>query len=208
VWLGSTTNLNRTERKKERTKNKIIDVAVQLFANQGVNETTMEQIAEEADIAKGTLYNYFSVKEAIINAYIQRSFRTQNADRILQLQHFPDTKSRMVVMINKLIAGIQEQRDLFEKYLVYRIQTMISFHPREEEKSGMKELADAIIQMGKDAKEIRDDIPHHVIQDLFEFIFIEVVKQVYMEPLTFRAEEAIEKYVDLFMNGVRPESVQ
>lgn len=41
--------------------------AMALIRAYGFEETTMEQIAEEADIAKGTLYNYFPAKEAIIS---------------------------------------------------------------------------------------------------------------------------------------------
>ena len=47
----------RMERKKAEMKQKIITVAMTLFKTQGVDATTMEQIAAEVDIAKGTLYN-------------------------------------------------------------------------------------------------------------------------------------------------------
>ncbi len=53
---------SRVERKKEETKQKIVSVAIALFQQKGFDDTAMEQIAEEVDIAKGTLYNYFPVK--------------------------------------------------------------------------------------------------------------------------------------------------
>jgi AcrR family transcriptional regulator len=86
---------NRTERKKETTRRKIMDVAMDLFRQQGVESTTMEQIAAEVDIAKGTLYNYFSVKEAIIDEYIKRSFQENNDERVRQIRTMPDTRSRL-----------------------------------------------------------------------------------------------------------------
>jgi AcrR family transcriptional regulator len=51
-----------------------------LFKQQGFNETSMEQIAEESDIAKVTLYKYFEVKEAIIAAYWQERIKIPNAN--------------------------------------------------------------------------------------------------------------------------------
>ena len=72
---------SRVERKKEETKRKIIEVALNLFKQQGFEATTMEQIASVVDIAKGTLYNYFPVKEAILNEYIQRAFQARNMER-------------------------------------------------------------------------------------------------------------------------------
>ncbi|MEN6350637.1 MAG: TetR/AcrR family transcriptional regulator, partial [Syntrophomonas sp.] len=85
---------NRVERKKEETRQKIINVAMGLFRKQGVDGTTMEQIAREVDIAKGTLYNYFPFKEAIINEFIQHSFKEKHAERITQYRSMPDTRTR------------------------------------------------------------------------------------------------------------------
>lgn len=199
---------SRIERKKEETKKKIITVAIKLFKEQGLEETTMEQIAKEVDIAKGTLYNYFPVKEAIISEYIQRSFREKNSERILQMQEMPDTRSCMKLIISKLIEGIQEQKEIFEKFLVYRMQNMVSFHQDESVKSGIHLLITEIIELGQKSSEIRNDLPVYVLIDLFEFVFIEVVKQFYMEPEKFYADEVIDRCVDLFINGVKPQAKQ
>ncbi len=195
---------SRTERKKEETKKKIIAVAMNLFKQNGFDATTMEQIAEEADIAKGTLYNYFPVKEAILSAYIQRAFKEKNPARITQLQKMPDTRSRLILILSQLIEGVQAQREIFEKFLVYRVQNIISLHKVESEKSGIELLATEIIVLGQKSAEIRNDIPVEILLDLFEFIFVEVAKQLFLEPEKFKAREVIERCVDLFMNGVKP----
>lgn len=197
---------SRVERKKEETKKKIITIAMELFKEQGLEATTMEQIAKEVDIAKGTLYNYFTVKEAIINEYIQRTFKEKNAGRILQLQKLPDTRTRMILIIKKLVEGIQEHKEIFEKFLVYRMQSMVSFHQDESDKSGIGLLAAEIIELGQESAEIRNDLSLEILIDLFEFIFIEVVKLFYMEPEKFNADEVIERYVDLFINGTKYET--
>ncbi len=193
----------RVERKKEKTRQNIIAATMKLFKKQGYDATTMEQIAEEADIARGTLYNYFPAKEAIISEYIQRSFSTQNSERILELQKIPDTRSRMIIIFSELIKGVQSQKEIFEKYLVYRMQTMVSFHQDEKVKSGFYLLATEIIRLGQKNAEIRDDLSPDILEDLFEFAFIEAVKQFYMEPEKFNAREVIEQCVDLFINGAK-----
>lgn len=194
---------SRLERKKEGTKKKIIAVAMNLFKEQGFNATTMEQIAKEADIAKGTLYNYFSVKEAIIDEYIKRSFAKKNAERILEFRKLPDTRSRLVLFFSELVQGVQAQKEIFEKYLIYRMQLMLSFHQDDSEKSGFCLAANEIIALGQKSAEIRSDLPLHVMVELFEFAFIEAVKQFYIEPKKFNAREVIERYVDLCINGIK-----
>lgn len=194
---------SRVERKKEKTKQRIIAVAMKLFKEYGVDATTMEQIAMEVDIAKGTLYNYFPVKEAIISEFMQQSFREKEVERVLQFEKEPDTRSRMILIFSTLIEGIQGHKDIFEKYLVYQMQKMVSFRPEENSRSGFHLLGIKVIELGQKSGEIRDDFPIFMLVEMFEFIFIEVVKQLYMEPETFQARESIERYVDLYLQGVK-----
>ncbi|MDT3698543.1 MAG: helix-turn-helix domain-containing protein [Thermincola sp.] len=194
---------SRVERKKEETKKKIINVAIDLFKQLGVNATTMEQIAREADIAKGTLYNYFPVKEAIIDEYIKRLSMEKNSDRISRLAKLPDTRSRLTASFGELIRGVQAQKEIFENYLVYQMKNTISFNKDAGEKSGIELLAAEIIKLGQESSEIRQDLPLEIMIDLFVFAFIEVAKQFYIDPDRFNASEVIEQCIDLFMDGAK-----
>ncbi|MCC8037367.1 MAG: TetR/AcrR family transcriptional regulator [Bacteroidales bacterium] len=55
-----------------KTREKLIDVARQLFAKQGVEKTTMNDIAEASDKGRRTIYTYFKNKRDIYNAVIER----------------------------------------------------------------------------------------------------------------------------------------
>src|SRR6266581_1307821 len=57
--------VSRRERKKEKTKERIFKAAFALFKHQGVEATTVDEICERADVAKGTFFNYFPHKEAV-----------------------------------------------------------------------------------------------------------------------------------------------
>lgn len=194
----------RTERKKEAIKQKIVITAMQLFKEQGVDSTTMEQIAREVDIAKATLYNYFPVKEAIISEYIQQSFRENNAVHIQQMREQPDTRSRMIMILGTLMEGVQAQKEIFERFLVYQIQNMISVQRDGGIKSGLRSLAREIILLGQSDGGIRSDLPFDILVALFEFVFVEVAQEFYMQPEDFNAAQTIEHCVDLFLNGAKP----
>jgi len=58
--------LSRRERKKKETREKIFSIAMRLFRTQGFSATSVEQITKYADVGKGTFYNYFATKEAVI----------------------------------------------------------------------------------------------------------------------------------------------
>src|SRR5690554_3974167 len=87
--------IGRRERKKEETKKSIVETAIKLFEKQGYNYTTIEQIAEEVDISKVTLYNYFPSKEAIVSEFFQR-MSSEYVDLVLPtLRTQPDTRSKL-----------------------------------------------------------------------------------------------------------------
>ncbi len=58
--------LSRRERKKEETRDRIFKAACKLFRDKGFEATTIDDIAEKADVAKGTFFNYFPRKEAVL----------------------------------------------------------------------------------------------------------------------------------------------
>ncbi|HLO28765.1 MAG TPA: TetR/AcrR family transcriptional regulator [Anaerolineales bacterium] len=203
MTLKPVTDGSRLERKKEETKQKILTVAMPLFMKHGVDAITMEQIAEEADLAKGTLYNYFPVKEAIIDEYIQRSFIQRSSERLERIRRMPDTRARMIQTLSDLMQGVQAQKDIFEKYFTYRIRNMISLNQSESAQSGLYLLETEIITLGQKNAEIRTDLPLDILTGLFEFAFVNVAQQFYKEPGKFKPRKVIEQCVDLFMNGVR-----
>jgi AcrR family transcriptional regulator len=193
----------RMERKREETRRKIVGAAVELFNRQGLEATTMEQIAAAADIAKGTLYHYYPLKEAIIVAFMQQTFEERSPRRTSQLQSLPGTRARMQMIFVELIGGVQAQKELFETYMLYRVRSLLSFQPDEGLNSGLHLLGKQIIALGQHDGEIRSDWPDMLLEDLFEFAVVEVIKQFYLAPASFQAQPAIDQAVELFLNAVR-----
>ncbi len=54
------------ERKKQKTRETIIKVALELFADQGYEQTTIAEIADAAEVAPRTIFAYFPSKEDIL----------------------------------------------------------------------------------------------------------------------------------------------
>ena len=65
----------RKEREKERRRNEIIDAAERIFFTKGKALATMDDVAEEAELSKGTLYLYFKSKEDLYLAINLRGMK-------------------------------------------------------------------------------------------------------------------------------------
>jgi AcrR family transcriptional regulator len=195
--------INRVDRKKEETRLKIIAVATGLFKAHGFDAVTMERIAAEADIAKGTLYNYFPVKEAIVGEYIRRTFAGRFGERVAMLRIMPDTRSRLAWVLTEIHRGIAAQPDIFEKYFVYHIHNTLSLRREAGIESGFRQLTAEIAALGRQSAELRGDLPDASLVALFEFAIIQVAQEYYQSPGQFRADETIGRCVDLCLAGAR-----
>ena len=66
---GPQKSIDRRQRRRIETREKIFRTALHLFAERGFIATTIDAIAESADIGKGTFFNYFENKESILLQY-------------------------------------------------------------------------------------------------------------------------------------------
>ena len=57
-------------------REKILDAAFEKFEHYGFAKTTVDEIAQQAQVGKGTIYSYFKSKEAILVALVDREFST------------------------------------------------------------------------------------------------------------------------------------
>ncbi|MEE9431950.1 MAG: TetR/AcrR family transcriptional regulator [Melioribacteraceae bacterium] len=62
----------RKEREKQQRRLNIIDASEKVFLTKGFDQTTMDDIAEQAELSKGTLYLYFKSKEELYAEIIKR----------------------------------------------------------------------------------------------------------------------------------------
>ena len=63
--------ISRTQRRASRTRKRLLDAALALFNEKGLDATAIEDITERADVGKGTFYRHFGNKEAVVAALIE-----------------------------------------------------------------------------------------------------------------------------------------
>lgn len=91
--------------KKEKVRERIIRVASDLFYRQGYNSTGINQIIAEADIAIGSLYNHFSSKNDLLQAYLAK-------EEIEWFEGFQNSISKISDPGEKILALIDYRKKL------------------------------------------------------------------------------------------------
>src|SRR5262249_27629264 len=104
----------RRERRRVETQQRILSSALQLFSTRGFVETTVEDITEAADVGKGTFFNYFPTKDALMIAifeHVGQQFAQLQASVAVThnvraaLTEFAHGLLRMVVRAPKIVRG-------------------------------------------------------------------------------------------------------
>jgi AcrR family transcriptional regulator len=83
------------ERKKLQTRRTIVDAATRLFIKQGYQQTTLVQIAEQADVAPSTFFNYFPTKVDIVFGLLDAAI--DSAQRRIIERPLDETATKAIV---------------------------------------------------------------------------------------------------------------
>jgi AcrR family transcriptional regulator len=139
--------ITRRERERLRCKGEIIAAASKLFAQQGIEKTSMKQIAGEADMSVGKLYACFRGKEEIIRELLGDAMRSlqRRADEACRETDAPLDQIRC-----SLAAAIEHFKAHLDFLMIYHNESpmscegMIREHIDRNIESVAKLLAQAI----------------------------------------------------------------
>ncbi len=135
-----------------KTRDKLIEVARQLFAHKGVENTTMNDIANASDKGRRTIYTYFKNKKEIYNAVIEKESEqiVSKLREIKSLNISPSEKLRRFLEIRfEIIRTSIDQNDSLKRFFVRDIKRVEKIRRLALEKE--REILSAIIQEGIDS---------------------------------------------------------
>ena len=94
AFVTAIATTDRRARRKQQTRERIVDAAIDLFIAQGYDATTVDQIAAAADVARGYLLDHFPGKEDVTHAWIDR--RRDEIHDCIAAATAPDAVARIV----------------------------------------------------------------------------------------------------------------
>ena len=77
------TETSRIDRRRERTRQRLLDAGRALIAEKGVAGLRIQEITSAADVALGSFYNYFPTKEDLVEAVVEDSLGNLGAEAVV-----------------------------------------------------------------------------------------------------------------------------
>ena len=106
----------------------ILEAARKVFAERGFHEATVEDIAEAAGVAKGTVYLYYQSKRDVYFAALKFGIAQMHSLLVQELKKASTPEDKLKALIASKLAYFDENRDFFKIYYS-ELGTIPSTHP-------------------------------------------------------------------------------
>ncbi|WP_313620163.1 helix-turn-helix domain-containing protein [Achromobacter sp.] len=195
-------DVGRRERKRQQTLDHLAQTAWRLFEALGYDAVTMEQIAAQADVSKGTLYNHFPVKEALLAHRFHGDLAASMVDLTPALRTLPDIAGRLTRLLHASAHWSESHRAYLGPYLRYRLATLQAVGRDDERypRSGMQAVFGALIQDAQAAGQVRADLSADLLAHHLQFLYLGALLRWLDQPgASLRSE--FDAAISLFVQG-------
>ncbi|OVZ59404.1 TetR family transcriptional regulator [Pigmentiphaga sp. NML080357] len=193
----------RRERKRHHTMDHLAATAFRLFEAHGYDAVTMESVASHADVAKGTLYNHFPVKEALL----AHQFHAELAAGLEALREAIAAQSGFAARLRYLLAASAQwcegRRDYLPHYLQFRLagpDAAARYRGDRGASSGIDRAFGALIRSGLEDGSLRPGQDADRLTAFLQHLHLGALMHWLATPgLDLRAE--FDAMVDFFLAG-------
>ena len=104
---------NRRQREKEARREAILEAAERIFSDKGFHGATLDAIAAEAELAKGTLYNYYKDKQDLFLSLIRRGHDLFNQALECTIEDCDTLRDFIVRLVTATFEGMIQHKYMF-----------------------------------------------------------------------------------------------
>jgi len=196
------------EQKKEQTRRRILETAIKLFSRNGIDNTSIEELAQSAGIGKGTVYSYFEKKRDIVMALCDIQLERTRTELAAHTNPDSSLKEQMVTIFYADFTFVAENREFGRLFLQ---EKLFPKEPLSEEDFELQnkyfELLYPIYEKAKQRGEIDSGMKLLNISGHFYAIYLLLMSCWYTGMIkTEEMHDAMDELMTETINGLKPQS--
>lgn len=204
----------RKEREKQQRREEIVKAAEEVFFSKGFEESTMDDIADRAELSKGTLYLYFKSKEELHMAVARKAIGLLRVVTSRAVEAAGNAIEKLGKMGTACIEFARSHPDHMKA-----IMTLEELEPQSIRlttsdvqemiyKESTVETVIQVVEQGVREKLIRADIPSVLVAHTLWMTVLSVIRFVTMKPglleaLELTPDQIFASHFELVLNGIR-----
>jgi AcrR family transcriptional regulator len=157
--------LGRREKRKLEIRSRIEDAAYKLFKQRGVEETSIEQICVEADVARRTFYGHFPNKHALLGGLGISRLYNQSAPMLNRLMtNHHSTRARLEAMIDYIASNFATFTEI-DRQLILIAPSIFAENAEQQREIGNSTSASFthLIAAGLELGDVRPDFSPEIL---------------------------------------------
>lgn len=202
----------RKEREREQRRNDIIDAAERVFFSKGIENASMDEVASEAELSKGTIYLYFKSKEELLFAINIRAIIILQEKIEKVVDPAKNTIDNIIAIGYTYVLFSREYKDYFEMLLYFegsaQFNVMHEMYEKffTEDNDPMLFLA-RMLEKGIHDGSIRDDIPSPVLahclwSQVTGVLRLIKAKDLHIDLKEYSEDEIIDTHLKIMLYGI------
>ena len=179
---------------RKTSREKILSVALELFARKGYHATSVSQIAKKAKISKGLMYNYFTNKEKLLDEIIQEGFNS-----LTELEYEAKRGVDPEVQLEEFIDAVLG--NLYSNFTYWQLYLALLVHPEVQKKFEKKmqrfrdEFVKALASLFKKLKVKNPELEAFLLGTFFDGLVLNFMVAEDLFPIKKIKEALISKYI-------------
>jgi AcrR family transcriptional regulator len=189
--------------KGERTRQSILEAAYDLFLTQGYAATSMRQIASQAGLALGGIYNHFSSKEAIFSELIFERHPYRQVVQILAETPTDDLEIFVRQAANAMVTELGKRPDFIKLMLIEMVEFKGQNMPGIIERV-LPDVIPLIQHIAERRGGLRNMSPFIFFRAFIGLFFSYYLTEMMIanHPVFKTQDKALDQYVEIFLHGI------
>jgi len=203
LWLNHRRLLINTKTKTNDKYQRILEAAINVFAEQGFFQSTISQIAREAGVADGTIYLYFKNKDDILVQFFSYKTKQVFEGFRAEVEKTKNAIDKLNNLVNRHLEEFQNNRNMAVVYQseMHQNRRLAETQIREMSKMYM-DIISEIVEQGQEQGSIRKDLYLGLVRRFIIGAVDEVIGTWLHSEKEYDLVSMAEPLVDLIIRGI------